>query len=295
MKHIALLSLTIALGSSLTFAADKPVIKLWPDGLPEGSDQIPPDRAAAARKKTTEERIAFVDSPSITLFRAPRDKANGCGLIICPGGGYNILAWPKEGLEIAEYFNSVGVTCAVLQYRVPRRNPDLPHAEPLQDAQRAIRVMRTRAKEWGIDSKRVGILGFSAGGHLTTMAGLHWSKPTYSRVDDADDLSARPDFICPIYPAYYADENKPGPLSDLMKVTKETPPTFIAVTNDDKLRGYNAAQFYIELKKVGVSAELHIYHKGGHGYGIRPSDKPVSTWHHRCAEWMKVAGFLTKK
>jgi acetyl esterase/lipase len=278
-----------------TFAVDKPVIDLWPAGLPRGSVQFSADKIAAAKKKTTEERIAFVDQPSLTLFRAPADKANGAGLIICPGGAYNILAWPKEGLEVAEYFNSVGVTCAVLQYRVPRRNPDTPHVEPLQDAQRAIRLMRHNGKAWGVDPERVGILGFSAGGHLTTMAGLHFKKPAYPGTDDVDKQSARPDFICPIYPAYYADERTPAPLDALMKVTKETPPTFIAVTSDDKLRGYNSAQFYLELKKAGVPAELHVYSLGGHGYGIRPSDKPISKWHHRCSDWMRAMGLFEWK
>ena len=291
MKHLIAL---IAVATS-TFAADKPVIDLWPAGLPDGSVQLTPEKIDAAKKKTTEERIAFVDQPSLTLFRAPKGKANGVGLIICPGGGYNILAWPKEGLEVAEYFNSVGVTCAVLQYRVPRRHPATPHLEPLQDAQRAIRVMRHNAKAWGVDPGRVGILGFSAGGHLTTMVGLHFKKLGYSAQDEADQLSARPDFICPIYPAYYADERNPAPLDALMKVTKDTPPTFIAVTSDDKLRGYNAAQFYLELKQAGVLAELHIYTKGGHGYGLRPSDHPVSHWHQRCSEWMKAMGLLTRK
>ena len=294
MKPVALLALAFLIAVPSAMSAEKPVIKLWPAGLPVGAVKFSAEKIAAAKKKTTEERIAYVDEPTITLYRAPGDKANGCAMVICPGGGYNILAWPKEGLEIAEYFNTHGVTCAVLQYRVPRRDPDMPHAEPLQDAQRAIRLLRENATQWGIDPQRVGILGFSAGGNLATLAGLHYARQTYPRVDAADRLSARPDFMCPIYPAYYADENKPGPLSPLLKVSKNAPPTFIAVTSDDKLRGYNAALFYAELKKNNVPAEIHVYEKGGHGYGIRPSEHAVSQWHHRCAEWLTTRGLLTK-
>lgn len=294
MKSIATIALALWIASPNAMSAEKPVIQLWPNGLPKGSVKLPAEKVAAAKKKETEERIAYVDDPTITIYRAPKSKANGCALVICPGGGYNILAWPKEGLEVAEYFNTRGVTCAVLKYRVPRRDPDVPHTEPLQDAQRAIRLLRHHAKDWGIDPKRVGILGFSAGGNLATMAGLHHAKQTYPRVDQADDLSARPDFMCPIYPAYYGDEKEPGPLSPLLKVDRKSPPTFIAVTSDDKLRGYNSALFYAELKKNNVSAELHVYEKGGHGYGIRPSKNAVSQWHHRCAEWLQTRGLLKK-
>jgi len=285
-------SLTLFATLTLAAAADRPEILLWPHGLPAGAAQLPAEKIAAAKAIRDPERVAWVDAPSLTLYRAPRDKANGAALLICPGGGYNKLAWVKEGLEVAEFFNRRGVTCAVLKYRVPRRDPVTPHKEPLQDAQRAVRVMRHHAKQWGIDPKRIGVLGFSAGGHLCTMTGLHFDERTYAPVDETDELSARPDFICPIYPAYYADERTPGPLKAELKVVENTPPVFISVTGDDKLRGYNAAQFYLELKKAGIPAELHIYHKGGHGYGIRPSSYPVATWHHRCADWMKAMGFF---
>ena len=289
-SKLKLLLPALVAGAVTSLAGEKPVIQLWPQGLPEGAVQLAAEKVAKAKAVKDPERIAWVDDPTMTLY--PAKKANGAGLIICPGGGYNKLAWVKEGLEVAEYFSSQGITCLVLQYRVPRRDPDTPHAEPLQDIQRAIRVTRHRAKEWGIDPTRLGVLGFSAGGHLVSMSGLHSGKSTYAKVDAADELSARPDFVCPIYPAYYADERKPGPLKPEMMVTKQTPPVFISVTSDDALRGYNAAQFYLELRKRKVPVELHIFHKGGHGYGIRPSANPVATWHHRCADWIRAMGFL---
>lgn len=287
--------LTLLTSLTIAAAAERPEIRLWPKGLPAGAVQLPAKKVAAAKAIKDPERVAWVDDPTLTLYRAPKANANGAGLIICPGGGYNKLAWVKEGLEVAEFFNRHGVTCAVLKYRIPRRDPEAPHKEPLQDAQRAIRVMRQNADQWGVDPERIGVLGFSAGGHLCTMTGLHSARRTYAKVDVADDLSARPDFICPIYPAYYADERSHGPLKPEMKVGKDTPPVFISVTGDDALRGYNSAQFYLELKKAKIPAELHIYHKGGHGYGIRPSVNPVASWHHRCADWMKAMGFFGAK
>ena len=278
-------------------AAERPVISLWPQGLPKDAKPIAASRIASLKAKQTSERLTYVDSPTLTLYRAPKETANGCGVVICPGGGYNILAWPKEGLEVAEWFNSIGVTAAVLKYRVPRRDPKRPHWEPLQDAQRAIRVMRKNADAWSIDPRRVGILGFSAGGHLTVMAGTHFDEKTYDRVDEADDVSARPDFICPIYAAYLGNNYKDNvaEIGSLVKITKETPPAFMAVTLDDSYRGVQAGLLLAKFKKAGVPAEAHIYSSGGHGYGIRPSDKPISKWHLRLGEWMKASGLLNRK
>jgi acetyl esterase/lipase len=288
MRFLLLCSLWLA--TALLPAAEPPVIRVWP-GQPPGDESFqPPGPATKAAPPRSDDtlRLTLVTEPTLTLFRAPADRANGAAVVICPGGGYNLLAWDKEGTEVAQWLNSLGVTAAVLQYRVPRRDPVNPHAAPLQDAQRALRLVRLHARDWGVDVQRVGILGFSAGGHLAVMAGTHWDRTTYAKLDAADDLSCRPDFLIPIYPAYLGDENKPGPLSPLVRVTKETPPTFIAVTQDDKLRGLNAASFYIELQKAKVPAELHIYTQGGHGYGLRPSEHPVSRWPERCADWLRA-------
>jgi acetyl esterase/lipase len=181
----------------------------------------------------------------------------------------------------------------VLKYRVPRRDKDLPHKAPLQDAQRAIRLARRNAKQWDIDPDRIGILGFSAGGNLTVMAGTQWSEGTYDPVDEADRLACRPDFMVPVYAAYLGDKKDPWTLSPLVCVTEKTPPTFMAVTQDDKQRGAQAALLLVELTKAGVPAELHVYTKGGHGYGLRPSGDPVCTWPKRCEEWLRASGFLT--
>ena len=294
-RFIALASIVSLLPTVSILAADKGgEMKLWPREVPgDAAFKAPaPNLKATPPKSDGTMRVALVTEPTLTLFRAPSEKANGAAVVICPGGGYNILAWNKEGTEVAEWLNSIGVTAGVLKYRVPRRDKDTPHAAPLQDAQRGIRMMRQHASEWGIDVKRVGILGFSAGGHLTVMAGTQWDETTYPKQDAADELSCRPDFLIPIYPAYLGDEKTAGPLSPLVRVTKETPPTFCAVTHDDVLRGANAALFYIELKKAGVPAELHVFTKGGHGYGLRASENPVSRWPQLCGDWLKAMGLL---
>lgn len=287
----ALLS-ALLLTVSAAIGADE--IKLWPGEVPgdSGFKAPPPNPNPRPVKDDGTIRLALVTEPTITIYRAPADKANGAAVVICPGGGYNILAWNKEGTEVAEWLNSIGVTAAVLKYRVPRRDKDAPHAAPLQDAQRALRLIRRDAKSLGVDEKRVGILGFSAGGNLTVMAGTHWNETTYPKQDAADELSCRPDFLIPIYPAYLGDEKTLGPVSPLVRVTKETPPTFCAVTHDDSLRGANAALFYVELKRAGVPAELHIFTKGGHGYGLRPSADPVSRWPKHCEDWLRAMGLL---
>jgi acetyl esterase/lipase len=271
---------------------DAVVLKLWPGAVPGEQGDIGEETAVASGAPKPVTRISNVSQPMITVYRAPADKANGCAVVICPGGGYSILAYDLEGTEVAQWLNSLGVTAVLLKYRVPRRDKDQPHAAPLQDAQRAIRLTRQHAAAWGVDPQRIGILGFSAGGNLTVMAATHWDQTTYDPVDQADQLSCRPDFMIPIYPAYLGDPEKPLQLNPLVRVTERTPPAFIAITHDDKDRAIHAALLLIALKQANVPAELHVYSQGGHGYGLRPSDNPVSTWHDRCADWMRVSGLL---
>jgi acetyl esterase/lipase len=294
------LAVTWSVFISLTLRADEPSeIALWPEGVPVGAKPLAPEKIAQLKANANDpERINFVDSPTLTIYRAPAETANGCAIVICPGGAYNILAWPKEGLEVAQWLNTHGVTAGVLKYRVPRRDPDEPHHEPLQDSQRAVRLMRANAEQWNIDKQRVGVLGFSAGGHLTVMTGLHGDTGTYPAKDAIDQQSCKPSFLVPIYAAYlgekYNDRNEIA-LGSLVKITSGTPPTFLAVTADDAYRGVQAASLFIALKQANVPAELHIYARGGHGYGIRASDRPVSTWHHRLADWLRDAGYLQKQ
>jgi len=303
MKRVAMAAVCAVCVFALCGAAwsgegNRTVLELWPKGLPADAKPVPPEKAAQLKAKNNPERIAYVDRPTLTLFPVSKEKATGGAVVVCPGGGYNILAWNKEGVEVAEWLNRLGVFAAVLKYRVPRRDPQRPHWEPLQDAQRAIRLVRQHAEQWNVDPHRIGILGFSAGGHLTVMAATHWDEKTYEPVDEADRLSCRPDFMIPIYAAYLGDDyNDSVPqLGRLVRVTPETPPAFMAVTWDDKMRGAQAALLLVELKKAGVPAELHVFTKGGHGYGLRPSPHPVAqAWPELCEKWLKSMGLLEKK
>lgn len=299
-KHRLFLTALIAFATAAPCAAAErkanAVVKLWPKAAPGESKKIGPEKVLPDRKGARKvKRITNVSTPTISLFRPPKEKANGCGVVICPGGGYHILAWDLEGTEVAEWLNSIGVTAVVLKYRVPRRDNAAPHQAPLQDVQRAIRLTRKNAEKWGIDKDRLGVLGFSAGGHLTVMAGTHWDRKTYPAVDDADKLSARPDFLVPIYAAYLSDKKDKSKLDSLVRVNETTPPTFLSVAWDDKNRAVDAALLFIALKNAGVKADLHIYSHGGHGYGLRPAKVPAPTWHKRCADWMRAMGFLKGK
>ena len=239
-------------------------------------------------------RLGNVTRPTITIFRPNKKKDTGASVIVCPGGGYHILAYDLEGTEICQWLNSIGVTGILLKYRVPLRKDLEKHTAPLQDAQRAISMVRHNAKEWGIDSKRIGILGFSAGGHLSAMASTHYDERTYPIVDEADKESCRPDFAFLIYPGYLSDAKNRYEVPSEIKVTAKTPPAFVVMAQDDPVMVENAFAYSIALHKAKVPMELHIYPKGGHGYGMRPSKNTVHTWPKRAEEWMREQGWLKK-
>jgi acetyl esterase/lipase len=272
-------------------------LKLWPGKapgetaeLPAESDTTKPDGQLIAGKRVI--RLGNVSTPTLAVYLPPAEKRNGAAIVICPGGGYHILAWDLEGTEVAEWFNERGVTCFVLKYRVPRRNDRSPkEAGALEDGQRAMGLVRSRASEWSLDPKRIGVLGFSAGGHLAAMTSMHFEKRLYEKVDAADDVSSRPDFSVLIYPGYLAEGGK---VRDDVKITKETPPTFLAHAGDDRVTAENSVLYFLELKKAGVPADLHVYASGGHGYGLRASEHPVTTWPERCIEWMTATGWMER-
>jgi len=272
-------------------------VEIWTNGLPAGAAEFDAEKAKeliAATKVHPRGHILFVDTPSLTVYRAPEESANGAAVVVCPGGGYSVLAWQHEGIELAEWFNSIGVTAFVLKYRVPRRIKDNIHFEPMQDVQRAIRLVRHNAEKYKIDSGRIGVLGFSAGGHLTIMSAVGYDTKCYEPIDEIDSVSARPDFVCPIYAAYLGDgyRDDVAELGPLVTVTDQTPPMFMAVTWGDKMRGAQSALLMSKLKQHNVPAELHVYQNGGHGYGIRKTELPVSKWHHHLATWLKFNGYF---
>ncbi len=278
-------------------AAEPKVIALWPKGAPGETGKIGPERDLT---KPTDNQIAGkpvirlgnISSPTISIYRPAPAKDTGAAVVVCPGGGYTILAWDLEGTEVCEWLNSIGVTGVLLKYRVPKRDGLERFAPPLQDAQRAVGLVRQNAKEWGIDPKRVGVLGFSAGGHLTAALSCNYEQRTYPAVDDADKQSCRPDFAVLIYPGGLVVKSDGDKLSPELKVSDKTPPTFIAMSADDPVRVENALAYALALKNAKASVALHIYPTGGHGYGLRRTKELVTTWPDRLAEWMTARGVL---
>ena len=280
-------------------AAEKREIKLWPNGAPGNEPKL------EAEKDMTKEsenlvagkrliRLGNVSEPSLTVYPAPKDKAHGGAVLVCPGGGYHILALDLEGTEVCERLNEMGFTAILLKYRVPRRQGVEKHAAPLQDAQRAMGIIRQHASEWNIDQKRIGVLGFSAGGHLAAVLSTGPEERTYPKVDDADSLSARPSFTVLIYPGYLVEEKDTTKIASELVINKDTPQAFIAMSADDPVKVENALVYGSELQKAKVPFELHIYPTGGHGYGLRKTEAPVTTWPDRLEDWFASRG-LNKK
>lgn len=277
---------------SLAGTEDKPeVLQVWPGNPPGETKPIAEEKIT---KSKTVKGITNVSKPTLTIFRPAKDKDTGAAVIVCPGGGYHMLAWDLEGEEVAAWLNTIGVTGIILKYRVPRRpGQDLtkPPIGPMQDAQRALSLVRSKAKEWHLDSKKIGILGFSAGGHLVAAAATHFDKRAYEPMDEIDKIDCRPDFAVLIYPGYLAEKEK-DKLNPDIHVRKECPPMFFAHANNDPVTPENSVRLYLALKRAGVPAELHIYATGGHGFGLRPSNKPCSTWPKSCEAWMRSQGWL---
>jgi acetyl esterase/lipase len=240
-------------------------------------------------------RLGNVSVPTITLFKPAAEKDTGAAVVVCPGGAYSILAYNLEGTEICQWLNSRGVTGVLLKYRVPSRKGLEKHSAALQDVQRAIGIVRHRAKEWKIDPARIGVLGFSAGGHLAAAASNNFEKRTYEAVDEADKESCRPDFAVLIYPAYLVSKEDTTKTAPELKVTRQTPPTFITMTEDDPVGVEGAFTYVLAMKKAKVPGEIHVYPRGGHGYGLRPSKNAVSEWPVRAGEWMEREGILKAK
>jgi acetyl esterase/lipase len=230
-------------------------------------------------------RLGNVSTPTLTLY-TPKGYNSGVAVVVFPGGGYNILAIDLEGTEVCDWLTSIGANCVLLKYRVPGTGPYPKSPAALQDAQRALGLVRQHAGEWGIDPNRVGVLGFSAGGHLAAAISTHFDQRLYDPIDAADKLSCRPDFAVVIYPGYLAlaDRNF-APNADINPTTN-TPPTFIVQAEDDPVHVENAVVYFMALKNAKVPAELHIYAKGGHGYGLRRTADPVTAWPEAVATWL---------
>lgn len=271
--------------STMVMAQETPIL-LFPDGAPgettkmKQKDDLSGNKVAGCPVL----RISDVSEPKLTFFPAPADNNSGATIIVNPGGGYNILAYNLEGTEICKRFNSHGVNCVLVKYRVPRREGLEKHQAPLQDLQRAIAYTRSHAGEWKIDPNRIGVMGFSAGAHLAAMASTAYDERTYPAVDAADNASLRPDFCVLIYPAYLDGEN--FSISPELKVTEKTPPTFIVQTQDDHRLLNSSLFYYYALKEAKAPVAMSLYPSGGHGYGLRNTGDLVNEWPFRVMSWL---------
>lgn len=288
--HFALILLTT------DARADEPlVLNLWPDKPPGESQELPPeadqfkngDKLIAGRKII---KLGNVSIPQIAVYRPTPETANGAAVVVCPGGGHYILAYDLEGTEVAQWLTSLGVTAVVLKYRVPARDKNKRWLAAVQDAQRAISIVRSRAKQWDLDPERIGVCGFSAGGETAALTSI-LDKRQYEPIDATDDVPSRPNFAMLIYPGGLVEKGKTA-LRKHVRVTKQAPPMFFAHAFDDRVTVLNSLALATELKKAGVSAELHLYRSGGHGYGLRPTDEPVTHWPKPAETWMRNSGFL---
>lgn len=289
MTRLLTVALTIACCALAQDASVKKGEPLWPNGAPGALG-------------TAEE-----DIPTLAAFLVPPERAVPTAVIVCPGGGYQHLATDKEGDQVARWLNSLGVQAFVLKYRL---GPRYHHPIELGDAQRAIRTVRSRAAEYHVQADRIGIMGFSAGGHLASTAGTHFDSGNAGAADPIDRVSSRPDFLVLGYPVISFTEHvhtgslhallgeNPDPklvalLSNELQVTPQTPPTFLFHTTADKtVPVENSVMFYMALRKAGVPAEMHLYEDGPHGVGLAPTDEVLSSWPARLADWLRVRGLL---
>jgi len=300
MRTLSTLAMLLAFSCLRPAAAAEPslTINIWPGQPPGETKELPPeadttkdsDNLIAGRRL---QRIGNVSTPTLAVFRPAPEKDTGAAVVICPGGGHHILAYDLEGTEVAEWLNSIGVTGIVLKYRVPARDPEKRWLAAVQDAQRSVSLTRSKAEEWKLDPKRLGILGFSAGGETAGLAAI-FEERQYEPVDEVDQVSMRPDFAVLIYAAGFVEKDSTQ-LRDYVKLNSHTPPMFLVHAIDDPVPVANSLVLTLGLKQAGVPAELHVYSTGGHGYGLRQTEQPVTHWADRCGEWMRESGLLQPK
>lgn len=304
MKKLSLLSIFFLLISQLM--AQDLQLKLWPNGAPNTA--TPPGAEKYYINNGTY-RYENVAEAELFVYLPEEQKNTGAAVVICPGGGYWVEAIDHEGFQLAEYLKDKGMTAVVLKYRLPYGNSEV----PLTDALQALRFVRSKADEWHIDPAKVGIAGASAGGHLASTAGTHFTPGDASAADPVQKLSSRPDFMLLLYPVISFDEkithvgsrtNLIGKTNDWklaaefsneLHVTENTPPTFLVLADDDHgVVPENSIRFYMALKKYGIPAEMHIFAKGGHGFGMKNLDLPTGKWPGLFVEWMQAMQIIPK-
>ena len=298
----------LVLGSQAAWqpSAGHTQLLLWPGTVPDARALEGPEVAVTVVDAEGKPRLVggkpwvYVDKvaqPTMTVY-APQGRNTGAAVLVFPGGGYNILAIDLEGTEVCDWLTSKGITCVLLKYRVPcvKVGPyrDCPTA--LQDAQRALGLVRFRAREWNLDPGKIGVLGFSAGGHMVAAMSTHFAKRLYPPVDAADEESCRPDFAVALYPGHLAVPEKGFALNPDLRVTSRTPPTFMLQAEDDPVDPVeNTLVYYAALQKAGVPAELHVYVKGGHAFGLRPTEAPITRWPQLVETWLETIGMTARR
>ena len=278
-------------------SASRLTMPIWPGAAPDESASIPPEHPDPDTHLVAGlpyVRITDVSRPTITLYKAQSDNI-GAAVLVFPGGGYRIVSMDLEGTEVCQWLNSIGVNCVLLKYRVPDSGPYPRSPAALEDAQRAMGMVREHAAEWGIDPSRLGVMGFSAGAHLAAAISNHYEKRIYAPIDAADRLSCRPDFAVVIYPGYLALAEQGFAPNPGIQPTAQTPPTFLAQAEDDPVHVENSLVYFEELKKAGVPVEMHLYTHGGHGYGLRKTGAPISHWPSLVEKWLQAINMVQAK
>ena len=273
-------------------------LPIWPHTSPgappnppaETDTTTPKDRLVADKPVI---RLGNVSAPTLTLY-PPTGKNTGAAVVVFPGGSYRILAIDLEGTEVCDWLNSAGITCVLLKYRVPDSGPYPKFSAAIQDAQRALGIVRSHASEWHIDPHRIGVLGFSAGAHLAAALSTHFDQRLYDLFDDADQLSCRPDFAVIVYPGYLAIAEQNFAPNPEIHVTDKTPPSFIVQAEDDPVHVESSIVYFMALKNANVPAEMHIYAQGGHGYGLRRAALPVTAWPRLVETWLRTIEVLPR-
>jgi len=278
-------------------------VPIWPGATPDAQPINGPEVAGTVVDAAGHTHLVggkpwtYVDKvsqPTMTVY-SPLGRNTGAAVVVFPGGGYNVLAIDLEGTEVCDWLTSKGITCVLLKYRVPcaKIGPYLDCPTALQDAQRTVGLVRHQAARWTIDPRKIGVIGFSAGGHMVAAISTHDEKRLYPRVDAADDESCRPDFAIALYPGHLVTHGEDHALNPDIHVTSRTPPTFLIQAEDDPVDPVeNSLVYYSALKKAGVPAELHVFAKGGHGFALRQVESPVTQWPRLVETWLRTIGIV---
>ncbi|MFL6447547.1 MAG: alpha/beta hydrolase [Bryobacteraceae bacterium] len=293
----SLVSIAAAEENNWTPSAGLTQMKIWPGEVPDAKPAAGPERNVTTAQSQLSGgkpviRVSDVVSPTITRY-PPKGKNTGVAVLVFPGGGYRLVSMDLEGSEICDWLTGAGMTCVLLKYRVPDSGPYPKSPAALEDAQRALGLVRSHAAEWQIDPEKIGVIGFSAGAHLAAALSTHFDQRLYKTQDAADQVSCRPNFAMVMYPGYLAASPQSLTPNPELKVTKETPPTFLLQTQDDNTAHVESSlAYYVALKAVGAPVEMHLFTAGGHGYGLRKTGLPVADWPSLAETWLRTIKML---